>query len=911
MRASFTCVGTRRVDAAMSEASIGLSAAHFCRAFPFHFVVDERLIVTQAGPGLAKIAVDTRPGAYLEDVYELRRPLPPLTVAKLRAMVDYPVLIDHRRSGITFRGQFLPIEDNSWAFLGSPWFDSAETLEASGLLLSDFAVHDPIADLLMASRTQFMAMDDLKQLAARLDSQREALIRTENLYRGAIAAARAVPYREDLDHDSFEFIGEGIEVLTGYPAGEMTPELFRSLIVSTSDAPTTDATQVQAAPDGTVSRRRDLCIRSRSGELRWINDASVLVLEGGGRTTGAVGMLLDVTARKRTEQQLRESEAHSAELAEVVERTQSGVLITDSRRRITWSNEAFRRLTGFAEEELLGHLPREILRFDEASAPDLVARLDVGEAGNAEVRVTAKDGRQLYLAVEIQPKGSVHGPLGQWMFVVTDVTARRQVEEQLRQSQAEAGRLALVAARTDNAVILTDVRRRIEWVNDGFTRLTGYTLEEVAGRVPGHILQRESADAVTVDYMRRQLDQARGFQCEVQNHRKDGSKYWTAIECQPIHDEQGRHTGFMAIESDITARKRYEDRLEQLSTELDAILKLSPDGYAAFDAADKLSYCNPAFEDMLEHERSELRGLGYEEMDGLISDVLKPDSVAAPILSIDIEGSDRIQLKGPPPRVISRSLSEVRTPRGEVNGRVLCMRDVTQEVEMDRMKTDFLSTAAHELRTPMTSVQGFSELLMNGELDTETARDVASTIHRQSSILVHMVNELLDLQRIEQGRGQDFEMSRTALQPLLQQAVGSLHVKDDERDVSLSGFDGEPIWVNIDSRRIVLALTNVLSNAYKYSPRGSDIVVSLQRRVRSDANEVGIVVTDRGIGMTQTQVVRVFERFYRVDPSGATPGTGLGMSLVKEIIELHGGRVEVTSELGAGTAVTLWFPEAV
>ena len=101
-----------------------------------------------------------------------------------------------------------------------------------------------------------MAMDDLRQLAARLDAQREALVRTENLYRGAIAAARAVPYREDLNHDSFEFIGEGIEALTGYPAGEMTPELFRSLIVSTSEAPATDATQVQAAPDGTVRRRR-------------------------------------------------------------------------------------------------------------------------------------------------------------------------------------------------------------------------------------------------------------------------------------------------------------------------------------------------------------------------------------------------------------------------------------------------------------------------------------------------------------------------------------------------------------------------------------------------------------------------------------------------------------------------------
>jgi signal transduction histidine kinase len=229
---------------------------------------------------------------------------------------------------------------------------------------------------------------------------------------------------------------------------------------------------------------------------------------------------------------------------------------------------------------------------------------------------------------------------------------------------------------------------------------------------------------------------------------------------------------------------------------------------------------------------------------------------------------------------------------------------------MDRMKTDFLSTAAHELRTPMTSVQGFSELLMNEELDPATVRDVATTIHRQSSILVNMVNELLDLQRIEQGRGRDFVMSREALQPLLRQAIRQLRIKNDERDVVVSGFDDDMVWVDVDRGRITLAVTNVLSNAYKYSPMGGDISLSLERRARDGSKQVGVVVADHGIGMSRTQLASVFERFYRADPSGAIPGTGLGMPLVKEIIELHHGSVEVQSELGQGTTVKLWLPEA-
>jgi signal transduction histidine kinase len=173
-----------------------------------------------------------------------------------------------------------------------------------------------------------------------------------------------------------------------------------------------------------------------------------------------------------------------------------------------------------------------------------------------------------------------------------------------------------------------------------------------------------------------------------------------------------------------------------------------------------------------------------------------------------------------------------------------------------------------------------------------------------------MVNELLDLQRIEQRRGLDFETAREALQPLLRQAVQQLHIKNDKRDVAISGLDGEMVWVDVDRGKIILALTNVLSNAYKYSPMGGEISLSLEYRVRNGSKQVGIVVADHGIGMSRAQLGHVFERFYRADPSGAIPGTGLGMSLVKEIIELHHGSVELQSELGQGTTVKLWLPEA-
>jgi signal transduction histidine kinase len=132
-------------------------------------------------------------------------------------------------------------------------------------------------------------------------------------------------------------------------------------------------------------------------------------------------------------------------------------------------------------------------------------------------------------------------------------------------------------------------------------------------------------------------------------------------------------------------------------------------------------------------------------------------------------------------------------------------------------------------------------------------------------------------------------------------------VHNDERKVKLS-LPGSPIRVDVDADKLSLALTNVLSNAYKYSPQGGEIELDIVWRDREGRPECGIRVTDHGMGMSSEQLSRVFERFFRADTSGNIPGTGLGMTIVKEIIELHGGQVVLSSQEGQGTTVVLWLP---
>src|SRR5690554_2995702 len=150
-----------------------------------------------------------------------------------------------------------------------------------------------------------------------------------------------------------------------------------------------------------------------------------------------------------------------------------------------------------------------------------------------------------------------------------------QLDDSAPDRPISASRLDLVACRTINVVIITDAARRIEWANEGFTRITGYTLDEVKGKVPGHILQGPDTNEETRRFMRERLSRNEGFEVEVLNYRKTGEPFWVRVEVQPLLDEKGVVTGYMGIETDITDRKLAEYELQRRAYQQVAISRLS------------------------------------------------------------------------------------------------------------------------------------------------------------------------------------------------------------------------------------------------------------------------------------------------------------------------------------------------
>lgn len=228
------------------------------------------------------------------------------------------------------------------------------------------------------------------------------------------------------------------------------------------------------------------------------------------------------------------------------------------------------------------------------------------------------------------------------------------------------------------------------------------------------------------------------------------------------------------------------------------------------------------------------------------------------------------------------------------------IRDRTDEEETERLKNEFISVVSHELRTPLTSIMGFVEIIKERNPEAEKRHKYLQTIHSQAERLTLLLNDLLDLQRMEAGR-QSYMFMPTDIRRLLSQAAENWKEHETHRIMLQTGSD--PLIVNADPERIMQALVQLIDNAVKYSPGSDRIEVTLFE----EDERIHVSVRDFGLGIPGEAREKLFTKFYRVDNSDRRKigGTGLGLAVVKEIVTAHGGSVDYVSEVGQGSTFTL------
>lgn len=400
------------------------------------------------------------------------------------------------------------------------------------------------------------------------------------------------------------------------------------------------------------------------------------------------------------------------------------------------------------------------------------------------------------------------------------------------------------------------------------------------------------------------------YSCEYRIRHQRGHYLWILSRGRATFDEDGRVVRMTGMHTDVTQRVLLEQSLQARTREMNTVLDLSPDGFIAFNRKGLVQYASPAFGRMVGMTPSELIGLPEPQFWGRLQMLCQPGTDLVAMFEAHASSALRTKPRGvrfalgtPLNKIIEVTSSK---SDGVDIATLFHFRDVSLESEVERMKSEFLANAAHELRTPLASIHGFSEVLLTQSLDEAARLEFSEIIHKQSQHMTNLLNELLDLARIESRRGTDFVLRTQDMRSVVAEVVRSFKAPAG-RSLPQCILSETPLFARIDTAKIRQALLNVLSNAYKYSPDGGEVTVSVET-AEGAADIVQVTVADHGIGMGPEVLGRLFERFFRADTSGRVPGTGLGLSIVREIVELHQGEVQVISQPGQGTRMVLRLP---
>src|SRR5215510_6534777 len=462
---------------------------------------------------------------------------------------------------------------------------------------------------------------------------------------------------------------------------------------------------------------------------------------------------------------------------------------------------------------------------------------------------------------------------------------------------------------------------QIVYVNPAFTKMTGYALEDVIGKTP-HILQGPKTNRSVISQLCKDCVTGKVFYGGTINYRKDRSEIYLEWHVGPVRDERGEVTYFAAALRDVTERWRAEEELRRSEAQLRNILDQSLTVVFVKDLEGRYLRINRRYEVLHGVTEAEVKGkTDYDIRAKEIADAVCASDQSVIAADMPLQFEERIVAIDGPHDVIS-----VKFPLRDESGRTYAIcgiaTDITarkqaeaereellaqeqaarEEAEKQaRAKEEFLALVSHELRSPLNAILANVALLRHSGLDANIVKRAVDIIERSGKAQLQLIEDLLDKTRVIIGKLR-LDLGPVDLVSVIEQAVQTIQSAADAKGISIEiDLPSEIGQITGDSTRLQQVLWNLLSNAVKFTPQGGRVEARLERI----APNICITVSDTGKGISPDFLPHVFERFRQADASSAKRhgGLGLGLSLVKYLVELHGGTVEVASA-GEGQGAT-------
>lgn len=670
-------------------------------------------------------------------------------------------------------------------------------------------------------------------------------------------------------------------------------------------------TDLEVINSGKIKRNYLNPLYHVSGEVRWTYTTKIPIKENGKDVSGILVVSTDVTELKQNQERLKVA----------IEGANLGTWEWNIKTGEVYTSKYWIEQLGFTEEEFTPSIEfwNSLVHYDDIERSNNIMKEHLQGETNVysdELRIKNKAGEWIWVydngkIVEYDNEGKPLIVSG----IILDITKRKESEKQVKL-------LGSSVEQSPIASVITNKKGMIEYINPAFTKITGYTTDDVKGKTP-RVLKSGRQNLKFYENLWNTITSNNKWSGELLNEKKNGELYWSDLVISPIVNSKNEITNFVAVSEDITNKKNQEQRIQLLGRGI----QQSPVAVFVTNKNGNIEYINPAFTNITGYSFKDIKGKTpqilnsgthsktfYENLWGTISNKKK------------WIGETKNKKKNGELYWSSLVISPIVNPNDEITHFVAVSEDVTSKKvmiddlitakdkaeEANRLKTEFLNNISHEVRTPMNGILGFTEYLGKPDLDDEKRLYYSSIVKNSGQQLLRIIDDLIEISTIETKQ---IKVSKKlfCLDDFLMELKTIYDLKSKEKNIPLRFIKPEEnhdIYIETDKSKLHKIISNLLDNAFKFTKNG---FIELGYYINPENNSVVLYIKDTGKGIEQKNIERIFERFVQEDKSITQNygGLGLGLSIAKENTQLLGGKLTLLSQKEKGSIFYVTLPENI
>jgi PAS domain S-box-containing protein len=895
----------------MQDFQFSFDVNSFNNIFPFYILIEKDLKIKSFGKSLKKILPELKENQIFNEVFSIERPnIENLTYQNFKETIDKLIVFNAiKDKSISIRGQ-INIHNEYYLFIGTPWFYSMENVIEKKLTQHDFAIFDPLLDLLHVLKNQEINNSELKELLTTVNSQRKKLKKDKEELNKLSIVASANKNGIVFTHPNGRIFwcNEAYLKLTGFSY----EEVIGKTPVEVGLCELSNKEEINKMLDAFYKGKIfdvDIYHAHKTKKPFWSKSKGQPVFDSDGNVEQYFATIEDNTIEKENEERL-------SILSSIAEKNINSVVICDNKGNIEWVNDSFEKLSGYSKEELIGNKPGHLLQgpdTDKGTIQYLANQIKQGLPFNCEIINYSKNKEKYWIRIQGQALKNANNEVIKYFAIEEDITQEKKFNQKIIESE---NRLNSLIENLQSGVLLEDENRKIVVVNKKFCTMFKVPIEPEqmkgvdcaqAAESSKHFFKNPDKFVDRIDEILKEKKNVIAEEIEL----VDGSVLERSF--LPIYKD-GKYAGHLWSYDDITIKKRYKESIEAERQKYSNIIANMNMGLLEVDNDDVVLFANQSFSDMSGYSLLDLLGnsasdILMDEKEKLI--IEEKNSIRSEGISDSYEITTKTKTGETKHWLISGAPNY--NLNGELIGSIGIHLDITKQKTLEIQKEQLLSKlekqnqqlseyaqiVSHDLKSPLRSIHSLITWIKEDnqkEFSPETFQYL-NMIEGKVEKMDHLIHGILTYSKVD---SEDTTVEPIDLNDVITNCIKIIHIPEN----TSVRIDNKLPIVKADKFRMQQLFQNLISNAVNYIDKPEGIV---SVGYSEDDKNYLFYVKDNGPGIAeenQEKIFKIFQSFTQHESS-----TGIGLSIVKRIVDNYNGSISIESELTKGTTFFIKLPK--